>query len=120
MDSRRVAGFTLIELLAVIAILGLLMTLAVPLVSKAKASANSRACQSNLRQIATNLSLWATDRNKGNWPKESGIKFLLVLARDGEITRRRTSTSTVVLRPVTTPRPPTTRPPARASRTGTT
>jgi general secretion pathway protein G len=90
MGSRRnaCAGFTLIELLAVIAILGLLMTLAVPLVSKAKASANARACQSNLRQIAGNLQLWADDRNKGNWPKLSGIKFLLVLVRDGELAKK--------------------------------
>jgi prepilin-type N-terminal cleavage/methylation domain-containing protein len=90
MDSRRTAraGFTLIELLAVIAILGLLMTLAVPLVSKAKASANSRACQSNLRQIASNLQLWADDRNKGNWPKEAGIKFLLILVKDGELGKK--------------------------------
>jgi prepilin-type N-terminal cleavage/methylation domain-containing protein len=90
MDSRRLAraGFTLIELLAVIAILGLLMTLAVPLVSKAKASANIRACQSNLRQIAGSLQLWADDRNKGNWPKEQGVKFLLVLVRDGELGKK--------------------------------
>lgn len=87
MDSRRSAraGFTLIELLAVIAILGLLMTLAVPLIGKARASANSRACQSNLRQIASNLQLWADDRNKGNWPSEQGIKFLLVLVHDKEL-----------------------------------
>lgn len=87
MNPRRTAraGFTLIELLAVIAILGLLMTLAMPLVSRAKASANLRACQSNLHNIAGSLSLWVEDRNKSNWPKEQGIKFLLVLVRDGEI-----------------------------------
>lgn len=90
MNPRRTAraGFTLIELLAVIAILGLLMTLAMPLVSRAKASANLRACQSNLHQIAGSLTLWCEDRNKGNWPKENGIKFLLVLVRDGEIGKK--------------------------------
>jgi prepilin-type N-terminal cleavage/methylation domain-containing protein len=90
MDPRRTAraGFTLIELLAVIAILGLLMTLAVPLIGKARASANSRACQSNLRQIASNLQLWADDRNKGNWPRDQGIKFLLRLVHDGELSSK--------------------------------
>ena len=120
MDSRRIAraGFTLIELLAVIAILGLLMTLAVPLVSKAKASANSRACQSNLRQIAGNLQLWADDRNKGNWPKEQGIKFLLVLVRDGRAREEGPRHLPLSRRPATRPRPRTTRRPARAQGLG--
>jgi prepilin-type N-terminal cleavage/methylation domain-containing protein len=80
--STRRAGFTLIELLAVIAILGLLMGLAVPLISNAKATANQNACAQQLRQIAGNLQLWADTRNKNNFPKESGPRFLLVLVRD--------------------------------------
>jgi prepilin-type N-terminal cleavage/methylation domain-containing protein len=81
-SSTRRAGFTLIELLAVIAILGLLMGLAVPLISNAKATANQNACAQQLRQIAQNLELWADSRNKGNFPVESGPRFLLVLVRD--------------------------------------
>ncbi len=84
-SSTRRAGFTLIELLAVIAILGLLMGLAVPLISNAKATANQHACQEQLRQLAGNLQLWADTRNRGNFPKESGPRMLLVLLKDGQI-----------------------------------
>lgn len=78
-------GFTLVEILAVIAILGLLFTLAVPMVTKAKASANRTACAQNLRNIALTLRTWVDGRNDGRWPKERGVKFLLLLAKEGEI-----------------------------------
>jgi len=82
----RRAGFTLIELLAAIAILGLLLSLAVPMISKARASGNLTACRLNLHSLAGTLQLWVDERNKGNWPPEQGPKFLLVLVRDKEIT----------------------------------
>ncbi len=84
-STVRRAGFTLIELLAVIAILGLLMSLAMPLISNARATANQNACGQQLRQIALNLQLWADTRNKGSFPQESGPRFLLVLVRDEQI-----------------------------------
>jgi prepilin-type processing-associated H-X9-DG protein len=77
-----------IDLLAVLAILGLLALMTPPLVSKARASANLRACQSNLRQIAGEMQLWADDRNHGDWPAERGIQFLWLLIRDGNMDRR--------------------------------
>jgi prepilin-type N-terminal cleavage/methylation domain-containing protein/prepilin-type processing-associated H-X9-DG protein len=80
-------GFTLIELLAVIGILGLLLTLSVPIISKARASANLAACKLNLRNIAGLLQNWVDTRNGGKWPTERGIRFLLVVARDGELGR---------------------------------
>jgi type II secretory pathway pseudopilin PulG len=75
-----------VEILAVMAILGLLFTLAMPMISKVRAGGNLRACQSNLRQIAMALQNYVDVRNKGRWPKLSGIQFLLILHRDGEIT----------------------------------
>jgi len=83
--SRGASGFTLVEILAVIAILGLLVSLAVPAITKARASGNARACQSNLRQISQLLQSYVDNRNKGRWPKESGIKFLLILAEKDEV-----------------------------------
>lgn len=60
MQTRR-GGFTLIELLVVIAIIGLLLTILMPSLWRARGQPKSVSCQSNLRQLGVSMTMYASD-----------------------------------------------------------
>ena len=69
MNARRspapsLRAFTLIELLTVIAIIGVLAAILIPVVGKVRQNARAAQCVANLRQSGTLMSLFADD-NKG-------------------------------------------------------
>lgn len=69
-SHRAGRAFTLVELLVVIGIIGLLVSILVPALGKARQAANETKCQSNLRQLVTGWLMFANDHRghlPGNW-----------------------------------------------------
>src|SRR4051794_20868609 len=67
MRRKLRTGFTLVELLVVIGIIALLISILMPALGRARASANTLACSSNMRQVYGAIALYAND-NKGVMP----------------------------------------------------
>jgi len=82
MHSRRRTGFTLIELMTVIAIIGVLIGLLLPVLQHVRQKGNERRCNSNMRQIWLAMNVYRNDNEKDGDYFPYRITWML---RDGYI-----------------------------------
>jgi prepilin-type N-terminal cleavage/methylation domain-containing protein len=63
-NKASIGGFTLVEIMIVVAIIGLLASIAIPNFMKSREQANATACISNLRQIDGAVQIWSMETKK--------------------------------------------------------
>ncbi len=67
MNKKTSAAFTLIELLTVIAIIGILAAILIPVVGSVREGARDAKCKSNLRELGMAARLWENDNDHLPW-----------------------------------------------------
>ncbi len=72
---RRPNGFTLIELLVVVAIIGILASMLMPALARAREAARRASCSSNLHQVGMALQMYA-DEADGRYPMLQPVKVI--------------------------------------------
>lgn len=65
MNARK-SGFTLLEIMIVVAIIGLLASIAIPSFMRARTTSQQKACISNLRQIDSGKEQWALSQRRSD------------------------------------------------------
>ena len=111
-EIRR-GGFTLVEIMIVVAIIGLLASIAIPNFVKARTTAQMNACISNLRQIDGAIQQWALDTKQGDTASVSAadilpyLKNAVVCPSGGKTFADSYSVTTVAARPACLKQPST-------------
>jgi prepilin-type N-terminal cleavage/methylation domain-containing protein len=104
-STSRAGGFTLVEIMIVVAIIGLLASIAIPNFVKARQTAQRQACIANLQQIDGAIQQWAAETRQGDDATVTGadvlpyLKNAVVCPSGGKTFADSYSVTTVAARP---------------------